>query len=181
MQDRADIFARGETAVLVVADGAGGVGDGAAAAELVLDRVREAVLDPAFDLLRESEWRRLLGQLDADVARVGESTAAIVALAVGIMVHASAGDSDAWLIGDAVTRLMRVTPRLGTRRARIESGTRGALTGRLIVASDGLFRHVAADAIVAAARTARMSALGDALIALATPLSDDIAILVAEP
>ena len=179
-QDRADVFARGDAAVLVVADGAGGMGDGAAAADLVLDHVRDAVLAVDFDLLAPARWTQLLRELAPTVARVGETTVVVVVLVPGMLVHASAGDSEAWLVEPAnVVRLGSSSPRLGSGRESPQAGARSALSGRLIVATDGLFRHAPKDEILRVARTAKFNAVADALIALADG-SDDVAVLVAE-
>lgn len=182
-QDRADVFARGETAVLVVADGAGGVGDGGAAADAIIDAVRAAVLDADVDLLAPATWARLLVEQDrALVGLGGETTAVVVVLADGMLVHASAGDSEAWIVRpNDVERLTAGTDRarLGTGRARPAAAARKELDGRLVVASDGLFRHVDAAAIEEALRTLRFGGVADALIAL-THGEDDVAVLVAE-
>lgn len=179
-QDRADVFARGEAAVLVVADGAGGMGDGGAAADLVLDRVREAVLDEELDLLSPPRWSSLLLELAPAMARVGETTVVIVVLVPGMLVHASAGDSEAWLVGaDTVTRLGATSPRLGSGREAPQVGARGPLRERLVVATDGLFRHAPRDGILRVARGEKFGAVADALVALADG-SDDVAVLVAE-
>ena len=178
-QDRAAIFARGETAVLVVADGAGGVGDGGAAADLVLDRVRAAVLDREVDLLAPTTWQRLLGEIDRALSGIGETTAVVVALVPGMLVHASAGDSEAWIVRATDSeRLTTASTRLGTGRARPAAAARRGLDGRLVVATDGLFRHVAREAIEQAARGER--SIADALVAL-THGEDDVAVLVATP
>lgn len=180
-QDRADIFARGETAVLVVADGAGGVGDGTSAADLVLDRVRAAVLDAGFDLLAPARWTTFLKELGAAVKRAGESTIVVVVLAPGMLLHASAGDSEAWLVlADDVAKLTRSTPRLGSGRESPDVGVRGAWEGRVVIATDGLFRHAPHDELVRIVRTERFGRVGDALVALAGS-ADDVAVLVAEP
>jgi PPM family protein phosphatase len=188
-QDRADVFARGETAVLVVADGAGGLGGGAAASEAVLERVRDAVLDVDVDLLAPTSWVRLLRELDSALVAgsVGETTALIVVLASGATLCVSAGDSEAWLVGAAgIDRLSeRATrARLGSGRARPVSTLRGELEGRLVVASDGLFRHVPQERIVTLVREERFGRVADALVdAARSPigtLADDVAVLVAE-
>ena len=179
-QDRADIFARGETAVLVVADGAGGIGDGAAAADLVLERARDIVLDPNFDLLAPTRWTTWMKELGAEVKRVGESTVVVVVLTPGMLVHASAGDSEAWIVEPTgVVKLTKRTPRLGSGSEAPHVAARGELAGRLVVATDGLFRHAPHEEILRLVRTEKFGAVGDALVALAGN-ADDVAVLVAE-
>jgi serine/threonine protein phosphatase PrpC len=180
-QDRADVFARGDAAVLVVADGAGGTGDGGAAADLALERVREAVLDAVLDLLSPAGWSRFLRDLGPAISRVGETTIVIVVLVPGMLVHASTGDSEAWLVGPAsVTRLTEISPRLGTGRESPNVGARGPLLERLVVATDGLFRHAPEAEILRVARAEKFGAVADALVTLAGN-ADDVAVLVAEP
>ena len=187
-QDRADVFARGETAVLVVADGAGGHGDGALAADAALEHVRDVVLDPTFDLARPTSWCSLFVALDRSIAAFGETTVVVVVLAPGMLLHVHAGDSEAWVVrDDDVVRLTRqgeARARLGSNQAKPFAAVRGELDGRLVVATDGLFRHAAAGDIVALVRTARFGGLADALVALPRLPSgawpDDVAVLAAE-
>jgi serine/threonine protein phosphatase PrpC len=191
--DRADVFARGDTAVLVVADGAGGLAGAAAASDVFVDRVRDVVLDATFDLLAPSGWERLFRDVDVDLAlrSAGETTAVVVVLAIGMLVCTVAGDSEAWLMRPTeVDPLDSLTAgasraRLGSGRARPSSALRGRLEGRLVVATDGLFRHVAKDHLLAILRQSRFGSVADALVdAARSPsgdLADDIAVLVAEP
>ena len=66
----------------------------------------------------------------------------IVVLVPGMLVWASAGDSEAWLVGTTTdSRLTEISPRLGSGREAPKAGTRGGLAERLVVGTDGLFRH----------------------------------------
>ncbi|MBX3191484.1 MAG: SpoIIE family protein phosphatase [Labilithrix sp.] len=184
-QDRADVFARGETAVLVVADGAGGVARGGAAADLFFDSVRSAVLDDAFDLLAARRWEDLFANADRELRAIGETTAVVVAQAPGVIVCVASGDSEAWIVRpDDVERLTGGASRRLGGGASPRSVVRGELDGRLVVATDGLFRHVAEAAILALLRDRPFGGLADALIEAARmpsgALADDIAVLVAE-
>jgi|GEM_PF-6519483 len=186
-QDRADVFARGELAVTVVADGAGGTGDGGAAADLLLVRVRDAVLDPAFDLLAPTAWERLFADVDGALAGVGETTAVVVVLAEGMLVWSAAGDSEAWIVhASSVERITQHADRarLGSGRAKPVGGARRELDARLVVGSDGLFRHAPEERIVELARRERFGGIADALVEAARlpsgALADDVAVLVAE-
>jgi PPM family protein phosphatase len=193
-QDRGDVFARGTTAVLVVADGAGGLGGGAGASDVLLERARDAVLDAGFDLLAPAAWVRLFREVDAALARgaAGETTAVVVVLAEGATLCVTAGDSEAWLVGAAVDRLTEGARtaesdrrvRLGSGRAEPVFTLRGELEGRLVVATDGLFRHVAPEHIAALVREERFGRVADALIEAARSpggaLADDVVVLVAE-
>ncbi|AKU98789.1 hypothetical protein AKJ09_05453 [Labilithrix luteola] len=190
-QDRADVFARGDVAVLAVADGAGGLGDGAKAADVVLERVRDAVLDTTFDLLSVARWRELLADTDRELEGIGETTAVVVVLADGMSICAAAGDSEAWLVGaSSVTKLTANADRrrLGSGLARPTSTAHPAhpaLRERLVVATDGLFRHVAEARILEIANAEPVLRAANAL-AESTRLPsgerpDDVAVLVAEP
>ena len=185
-QDRGDIFARGDAAVLAVADGAGGAGDGHRAADALLERVRDATLDPAFDLLAPSRWQELFVSVDHALHGVGETTAIVVVLAPGVVVCTASGDSEAWIVGRDVDALTANVDRarLGSRGAKPSSMIGPELEGRLVVASDGLFRHVPRERIVEVVRRERFGAVADALVACARlpsgGLHDDVVVLVAE-
>lgn len=146
----ADVFARGEVAVLCVASGE--------AAESLLDDVRARVLEPAFALVETAGWETLLA--------AHRSRGAVAVLAPGALVHASTGGGQAWFVTDTVTKLD-------------DTYVGGELVGRLVVATDALFRGVADEAIAAAVRANRFWAVGDALVAL-TRGEDGVAVLVAE-
>ncbi len=190
--DRADVFARGDVAVLVVADGAGGLVGAAAASETILERTRTVVLDPTFDLLAPSFWERLFRDVDAELASrsAGETTALVVVLAPRILLCTVAGDSEAWLVrAAAVERLTESASRarLGSGHARPVTVLRGELElgDRLVAATDGLFRHVSEDRLLAILRRERFGGIADALVEAARSpsgtLADDVAVLVAEP
>jgi hypothetical protein len=92
------VLARPNTTIIAVTDDAGGFGDGAAAAEFVVDAVRAGVEcdvnhDDAF------YWRDVLIRADRALAAEaqGESTCLVVALLDDAIAGASIGDSQAWL------------------------------------------------------------------------------------
>lgn len=182
------MFARGDVAVLALADGAGGTGDGAKAADVVLERVRDAVLDPDFDLLAPARWYDLLVQIDRALEGIGETTAAIVVLAEGMSICAAAGDSEVWLIDESTASKLTAhvdRTRLGSGRAKPLSAACPELHDRVIIASDGLFRHVAEARILDIARHEHVlraaSMLAESARLPSGALSDDVAVLVAEP
>lgn len=188
-QDRADVFARGAIAVLVVADGAGGGGDGGAAADRFLGAVRDAVLDEAFDLEASASWRDLFEAVDQGLVRdaVGETTGVVVVLGGASELAASAGDSETWrLSAGTFERLTGAgsRARLGSGAARPEVLALEGTVERILVATDGLFRHTPGARIEELVRTARFGAVADALVAAARlpsgALADDVAVLVAE-
>lgn len=142
------MFARGAAAVLVVADGS--------AADLVLERARDAALDEAVDLLTPKSW---IERID------GSSSAAIVVLVPGKLVHALVGASQAWLVGPSdVARLTG-------------AGVRGDWEGRLVMATGGLFERVPETTILRLMRAEKFGRVSDSLLEI---LEGDAAVLVAE-
>ncbi len=186
-RDRADVFARGVVAVLVVADGAGG--DGGAAADRFLTAARDAVLDGAFDLEATSSWRRLFEDVDRGLARdaIGETTGVVVVIGGANALVASSGDSETWRLSAGRFERLAGTgsrARLGTGAAAPELVAIGGDAERLLVATDGLFRHAPGARIEELVRTSPFGAVADALVAAARlpagALADDVAVLVAE-
>jgi PPM family protein phosphatase len=133
--------------VVVVADGAGGMAGGAAAAELVLKLVEAALHESSFDVLDARSWTELLDRADEIIERdrlAGETTAVVVAIsAAGRLVGAFAGDSEAWIISaddiDILTVKATSRTRLGSGKACAIPFEREKLDGLLLVGSDGLF------------------------------------------
>src|SRR5688572_23740490 len=74
-QDRVAVLELGERTIIVVADGAGGSGDGAAAAEAVIREVRAS----AESCTTAAAWQSLLVAIDLRIGS-GESTAVVVDL-----------------------------------------------------------------------------------------------------
>jgi serine/threonine protein phosphatase PrpC len=134
--DRAAVVPIDDGLVVVVADGAGGTGGGAQAAQAIVDAV---VANP-----HRTDWSAALVDLDEVVCGRGQSTAVIVHVTAGGIAGASAGDSGAWILrGGAVQELT-----LGqTRKPLVGDGCEpfafgsGPLDGTLVVATDGLFRY----------------------------------------
>lgn len=123
-EDRIEIIADGDRTLIVVADGAGGTGDGHLAAETV---IREA--GRAYGSIDSSTgWSDFLSQVDSCIAS-GETTAVIVDISPNQILGASVGDSCAWVIdGPNVTDLTRTQirkPLLGT-----QSGPTSSLLAR---------------------------------------------------
>ena len=87
-EDRIEVIADGDRALIVVADGAGGTGDGHTAAETVIRETRAsyAAIDTSTD------WSQLLSQFDFRV-NAGETTAVIVDIYPDRILGASVGDS----------------------------------------------------------------------------------------
>jgi hypothetical protein len=94
-EDRVKVVDLDGGVVIVVADGAGGTGAGAEAAETVIREVAAAA-----SLERDADvWCEVLRQTDHRVGP-GESTCVVVARSAAGLVGASVGDSRAWLLED---------------------------------------------------------------------------------
>lgn len=146
-QDRVGVFSSNDRTVLIVADGAGGTGDGASAAQLVVDEVKGA-----FRRIENANgWCELLLQIDTRITS-GESTAVVVDIRSYGISGASVGDSRAWIVaGDQVADLTQAQsrkPLLGSRAATPVAFTHQPLGGVLIAASDGFFNYAKQDAVV---------------------------------
>jgi hypothetical protein len=188
-EDRAEVFERNGDLVVVVADGAGGMRGGATASDAIVGAVKAHVEDASFDLADLRAWFRLVERVDGELARAaaGESTLVLAVVGTHGIIGVSAGDSEAWIVDE--TRVDRLTE--AQRKARVGSGRcvatafgRAPMTGKLVVATDGLFRHVGADAIAACCRGA-LDAAPARLVALARLPSeryaDDVGVIVVEP
>src|SRR5436190_15767787 len=140
--------------LIVVADGAGGTGGGAAAAQ--------AVCDGAIAVFEDAEptsWAQHLRSLDALLATVGTgglSTAVVLHIDGTMVAGASVGDSGAWLISDGevidLTERQVRKPLLGTGKAEPVSIGPFQLIGRLLVGTDGLFKYAPQARLVEAAQ-----------------------------
>lgn len=148
--------------VLVIADGAGGLSGGAAAADQFVAFVDEALLDPAFSASDPSGWVELLHRADLVIARAphaGETTAVVVALLADRLIGASCGDSGACIVTidrlDDLTAAQQRKQRLGSGRAHPMAYERPALADGTLDGFDEAERaalHGALDEGHAAAR-----------------------------
>jgi serine/threonine protein phosphatase PrpC len=173
--DRCGVWKRGESLVLAVADGAGGTGGGAAAAELVMQECEK------FDL---GDCEELLFRCDQLMIPTGGETTAVIAVVDEKGVRgASVGDSGAWLIESAVdlTSGQERKPLIGSGRAcPVPFASRFA--GTLLVASDGLLKYAAAAKIRELASQPDLdqipAQLVDAVRLPSGDLQDDVCVIV---
>lgn len=133
-EDRVAYVARRDALTLLIADGAGNSGRGAAAAERAIAAVHDTV-EPASTIVR----------LDRALAELGGEAAVLVATIVAheqklALQAAAAGDIRAWArIDDAWHELTRSVPRkplVGSGARPYELGALGA--SAIVVATDGL-------------------------------------------
>jgi hypothetical protein len=139
-EDRVAAFTAAERIVIVVADGAGGIGSGDTAANFVLREV-EAELHRIHSA---DEWTDALRQIDLRIP-AGESTAVIVDVRPYGIAGASVGDSEAWIIKDGDIIDLTVNqdrkPLLGSGAAAPVSFMAAPLDGVLLVATDGFCNY----------------------------------------
>lgn len=186
-QDRGAVIECGPRLVLVVADGAGGLSGGAAAATMAVDLVSRdvSILDNADSCIT------LLQSLDRAIAQdkvAGETTCVLVVITKGEVYGASVGDSGAWLIGqnglEDLTKHQIRKPFLGSGCALPVSFKHRVADGEmLLLATDGLFKYTSADRIENVCRQASSEAATKQLVELVRypsgALPDDITIILA--
>ena len=165
-QDRALAVPAPGGYLVAVADGAGGTGDGAAAAERLI-----AGLAKLAGVAASTDWFGALLELDDDLLahRPGCQTTGVVAyVTVGRIVGASVGDSSARLISPAremtyLTAHQRRRPLLGSGEAVPVVFEAALGNDRLLLASDGLFKYTTAERICALAMQRSVAEAADAL------------------
>jgi serine/threonine protein phosphatase PrpC len=181
-QDRAVVVERdgGAGLLIALADGAGGTGRGAVAAQAVVDAAARFV-GKKFDATN------VLARLDADLMQLGgQSTAVLLEVDASSVHGASVGDSAAWVVHDGgiidATAHQNRKPLVGDGGVPASFQV-GALTGgTLVVASDGLFRYAKREDIVRLSRGPDLRAAVRALVDLVRlsngDLQDDVAIVL---
>jgi serine/threonine protein phosphatase PrpC len=183
-EDRAAVRQAAGRLVIVVADGAGGSGAGASAAQTVCDVVvaQPYGARPWTDVLREID-----GQLSRS-ATGGQTTAVVLDVFDSTIMGASVGDSGAWLIGEVdildLTERQHRKPLLGSGLAHPVPFGPTPFTGRLLIASDGLFKYARRAEIrrhaMGAALEGCVLALIDSVRLRSGGFQDDVSVVLAE-
>lgn len=153
-EDRIGVFHDGERVVVAIADGAGGIGEGAAAAEAAIREIECSYPHIASAV----DWTILLRQIDQRIGP-GESTAVVVDLQPNRLCGASVGDSVAWIVHeDQITELtvrQHRKPLLGSGGAcPVSCELSGSLQGTLLVTSDGFANYAKRDDVTRLVATA---------------------------
>ena len=186
-EDRLVLEHCGRRTLAIVADGAGGMGGGALAAE------RACSL--AAQIMRTTSpggpdcWGRCLAEVDRALTQSGsggQTTGVIVEIADNQITGASIGDSGAWLLTGRevvdLTELQRRKPLLGSGEAVPVSFGPVLFTGRLLLASDGLFKYAARRDIQERSMASPVSVAVESLVAglrlRSGALQDDVAIIL---
>lgn len=155
-EDAVRVIRTGDFVAFVVADGAGGLGGGARAAQLVVKNFEDEIRKLPVGGTTAEMWCDFLLLLDSRIERdsiAGESTALVAMLDEKQVVGASVGDSELWTVARDGSREVLTSgqhkSRLGSGRAK-PVGFRAALANSVIIAAtDGLFHNAPADAICA--------------------------------
>jgi serine/threonine protein phosphatase PrpC len=186
-EDRLLVEHCGARTLAVVADGAGGTGSGAAATAMACaiaaQRLRTQGTGTAED------WARCLYEVDqALVQSGGQCTAVVVEISEGRVFGASVGDSGAWMLtGNWIidlTENQHRKPLLGSDEAMPMAFGPIELSGRLLIASDGLFKYATESEIAQRAMGVSVNEALDRLIAgvrlRSGALQDDVSVILIE-
>lgn len=186
-EDRVLVEHFGSRTLLVVADGAGGTGSGAVAAALTCS-IAAARLRTQGQGTPE-DWARCLYEADQALVRTGgQCTAVVVEVSEGRAFGASVGDSAAWMLtGKTVidlTENQHRKPLLGSGDAMPMCFEPTEFSGRLLIATDGLFKYSTESDIAKRALGVAVNEAIEKLIAgVRLPsgaLQDDVAIILME-
>ena len=179
-EDRARVFTAEGGIVIALADGAGGTGNGARAAQAIVDAAGASRLT--------TSWCALLDDLDQDGTRLGhgQSTAVLLSISASGISGASVGDSGAWVIVGAdvvdLTAGQHRKPLVGDGCLPFRVTAPPLDGGTLLVASDGLLRYAKQPDIVRIANGPDLRAAARELVdhvrLPSGSLQDDVAIVL---
>jgi PPM family protein phosphatase len=186
-EDRVHVEHFGSRTLAVVADGAGGTGGGATAAAMACSFAAQRLRTKSTGTAEN--WARCLYEVDRALIQTGgQCTAVIVEISEGSVFGASVGDSGARMIhGNAIVDLtenQHRKPLLGSDEAMPMGFGPIELSGRLLIATDGLFKYATESEI--ALRATRVS-VNEAVASLiegvrlrSGALQDDVGIILIE-
>lgn len=165
-QDHAIAIPAGGGYLVALADGAGGIGNGAVAAERLIAFVTKLSWEAA-----SADWFAVLCDFDDELSArpLGGQTTGIVAFIDRQRVRgASVGDSSAWLIAPSggmidLTARQRRRPLLGSGEALPVEFEVERLGKHVLVGSDGLFKYAPVDRICALATRGTVAEAANAL------------------
>jgi serine/threonine protein phosphatase PrpC len=186
-EDRVLVEHLGSRTLAVVADGAGGTGSGAAAAAMAcsIAAQRLRTQDPGSP----ENWARCLYEVDQALVRTGgQCTAVVVEISGAQVFGASVGDSGAWMLNGRgvidLTENQHRKPLLGSDEAMPMGFGPIELSGRLLIATDGLLKYSTESEIAQRATGVPMNEAIDRLIAAVRlrngALQDDVGIVLIE-
>ena len=182
-EDRVEVIPLKGRTVVVVADGAGGVAGGAAAAESIC----KAVVDQCHrDIV--VDWTRCLANVDHQMS-VGLAAAVVVEVRDdGSVVGASVGDCEAWTFEGGIAHNLTADqlrkPLLGEGKALPVGFETHVKECSLLVATDGLWKYLDRALIAKAAALRPLEEASKVLIEgvrmKSGALQDDVAIALIE-
>ncbi len=188
-EDRLFVEQSSRRALTIISDGAGGIGGGKFAAEMTCSLAAQIMRTvnhgtPAL-------WERCLRDVDLALAHSGtggQCTAVIADISENVITGASVGDSGAWMLvaGEVLdlTEHQHRKPLLGSGAASPIGFSAPLVSGRLLLATDGLFKYASRGDIAKRAMGLSLSDAVDALVAglrlRSGAFQDDIAIILIE-
>jgi PPM family protein phosphatase len=182
-EDRIASIAGDDHTIFVVADGAGGVSGGAAAADAICDALKTRSSGTV-------DWASWLTRCDRTMATSGSSglaAAAVIAVSDdGVISGASVGDCEAWVFGQGtpidLTGGQNRKPMLGSGDAVPVGFTARLSVGTLLVGSDGLWKYTShaliAEKAVMRPMESATTALIDGVRLRSGGLQDDVAVMI---
>lgn len=186
-QDVAEVLTLEDGLLVVVADGAGGISGGRAAAEAVVAAVRALVA--AGGHLDPDRLVRHLRSVDDELVThaAGETTAVVAVVTNDVVAGASVGDSEAWIVTASEVHDLTCDQdrrRLGSGRADPVVFGRVLPDAKLIVGTDGLFKYLPRKVIAGIVRDLETQAAADELVRRVRlpsgTLVDDVAVIVVD-
>jgi serine/threonine protein phosphatase PrpC len=185
-EDRIEVVSLADRAIVVVADGAGGVAGGATTAETVCKAVVERGRQGGVN-----DWAQYLSTIDREMANAPGLAAAVVVEVRddGTVVGASVGDCEAWTFENGseprnLTAEQVRKPLLGEGRAFPVGFHSHVKECSLLVATDGLWKYLDRARIAKAAATRPLETACDLLVAgvrlRSGALQDDVAVAIIE-
>ncbi len=188
LEDRVLVRRIGSGTLVLVADGAGGSGRGAQAADQFINSVDSSVADRGgvHDPLEIADVLHDIDQMIATTCDGGETTGVVVMIQDGELLGASVGDSEAHLqsgsSGLDLTKQQRRKPLLGSGQAIPVAFGPVSFRGTLISGTDGVFSYANRDIIQSAAGTLSLVVAAKAIAESARlpsgELQDDIGLVL---
>ncbi len=186
-QDRAAIIEHPNGQLLVIADGAGGMGGGGEAAELLIQTIKDSVV-PKKHFVNPLMYCSLLVEADERLSEhpmAGETTAIIVALSKDFVCGASVGDSGAFLVQEQTIELtaqQQRRPFLGSGMAAPTPFGPEPFEGTLLIATDGLIKYaklaIIHKILLTNSSTAATKALIECVRYPSGELPDDVTVII---
>jgi serine/threonine protein phosphatase PrpC len=188
-EDRLLLEQSEQRTLAIVADGAGGMGGGAVAAEMACSL--SAQIMRTMSPRTQDGWEQCLVDVDRALVRSGsggQCTVVIAEIAKNQIAGVSVGDSGAWLLTARetldLTELQHRKPLLGSGEASPVRFGPVHFSGRLLLATDGLFKYANRRHIEECAMALTVDAAVERLIAglrlRSGTLQDDVAIILME-